>query len=259
MPNPTLQNPDSERPAPAQSAPPSQAPSSATPGPVSVVPESDAVVVFEVAPHNQFHRNAMMSTAQAACWIVLAGFELQKIRKEVARPGKRSDLANAGAGGWEKWVEDNCEFGPRTAQKYMAVADGVKSKALKAAKDNVDEFLKLLSVPAPELNSDQQKTLLQSVHKLTDGATIQQLYLDFEICKKPQGSGAKGGHKPAADPNKPKPENPEQQAAIDIWTPILRDLRLEGLEEKSWAHLPDAMLAELKGLLIDINKLLPAK
>jgi hypothetical protein len=55
------------------------------------------------------------------------------------------------------------------------------------------------------------------------------------------------------------PDDHEKRVAIDLWTPTLRFLINDGLMEKSWAHLPDAMLRELKGTLIDLNKLLPKK
>lgn len=55
------------------------------------------------------------------------------------------------------------------------------------------------------------------------------------------------------------PADHEMRVAVDLWTPTMRFLAEDGLHEKTWAHLPDAMMRELKGLLIDLNKLVPAK
>jgi hypothetical protein len=107
--------------------------------------------------------------------------ELIRLKKTVKR------------GDWEKWVEDHCEYNIRTAQKYMGVAEGVKNKALReATKTNLRSFLELLERPASSLTEAEQHQLLQSVHNLTDGETIQQLYLDFGVIKKGKG-GLRGG------------------------------------------------------------------
>ena len=60
------------------------------------------------------------------------------------------------------------------------------------------------------------------------------------------------------NPDKATPsEDTAEQAAIDLWTPLLKDLAEEGIGRKSWADLPAAMIQELKGLLKDIHTALP--
>ncbi len=155
---------------------------------------------------------------------------------------------------WAEFVKSEVGISDDTARNWMNMA---RAAAPRIRKETGFKELPLLN--PSEMTAEQEKSVDAVVHKLADGKSQMDFMMELGLAKKPQGSGAKGGHKPAADPNKPKPENPEQQAAIDIWTPILRDLELEGLDEKSWAHLPDALLARLKGILIDLNKLVPTK
>lgn len=148
-------------------------------GALTVIPAGQLAKDAPAVPlHNLFHRNAMLSAAQSACWLVFAGVELKRQKREV------------GHGKWEAWVEENCEYGDRTARKYMDLAEGVKDKLLKAAAKrnpdsdlNAGEVLALMQKPAGELLDGEQLTLLKAVHHLTDGATVSELYQDFGITK----------------------------------------------------------------------------
>jgi hypothetical protein len=145
-----------------------------------IEPKTLAVIPDAVPLHNVYHRNAMFSTAQAACWIVMAGAELRRCKKTMKH------------GGWEKWVETHCEFSDRTAQKYMQLAEHVKDKALRdSSKANAGSFLELLEKPAATLTEGEQLTLLKAVHGLTDGATVSELYEDFGIVKRMKDRGGK--------------------------------------------------------------------
>ncbi len=221
-----------------------------------VAPGTLTVMQPDVPLHNLYHRNGMLATAQGACWLVLAGVELLRQRDASTKRGARNDLATAVSSGWEKWVEDNCEFNIRTAQRYIALAMNVKEKALKASfKTNLDSFLELLQTPAQNLSAAQQIQLLQSVHKLTDGATISQLYLDFGITKKPQGSAGKGGDLGGGGASR----QTKAELAIEEWEPLVIKLEILGLEERTWGHLPDHAIKRLRGVLIDLAKLIPDK
>src|SRR5690242_6579793 len=100
------------------SRPPHQSATTRPPSKALVAAGTGQVSRFEDSAHNIYHRNAMLGMAQAACWVVMAGFELERKKKEV------------GHGNWEAWVEANCEFNLRTAQRYIGVSSGVKDKAL---------------------------------------------------------------------------------------------------------------------------------
>jgi hypothetical protein len=55
--------------------------------------------------------------------------------------------------------------------------------------------------------------------------------------------------------------DPKQAEAIDLWTPLLRDLRLEAIEHKSFVHLPDkgpVSRETLKALVTDLRQALRA-
>jgi hypothetical protein len=184
-----------------------------------------------VALHNLYHRNGMLAMAQGACWLVLAGVELARQKKE------------AGRGNWEQWVEENCEFNIRTAQRYMALAEGVRSRALGKylGKTTVVSFLELLEKPPGSLSPEQQIMLLKSVHKLTDGETVQELYLDFGIISKAKMLGGK------QESTKEKLTPEEQQAQ---WEKAAREdfiALANGLQEigEKW-KVPTVTEAELE-------------
>lgn len=172
--------------------------------PVEVIlPDSKLSTNTAAALHNQFHRCAQAAAAQATGYAILCGLELQRIRAEVAKPGKRSDLPTALSGGWESWVEANCEFSIKTAQRYMAVAEGVKGRL---AQEKVSKSILGLIDTAPSALADNDRaSLLKSVSKITEGQTLQQLYLDFGICKAdPRSNLKKGGatHSKGRGPSK---------------------------------------------------------
>lgn len=231
---------------------------------LEIVPaQNRSAAVFEpgdVPSHNYFHRAAMLSTAQAACFLVLAGAELQRQKKAMQR------------GQWEPWVEANCEFSIDSAQRYMALANGVRNRALKGALGGEDaDFMALLATPGHQLDDAQQRTLLQAVHKLTDGETVQQLYLDFGITKKPKrkggGDGAKGdkGEAPQEKPADWTQEqwdrylalSPEMRRAVDLWRPYLDFLHRQIKEdETAIPHLPKAEREELASINRQLGKLI---
>jgi len=195
--------------------------------------------------HNLFHRNGMLATAQAACWLVLAGVALLEEKKKV------------GHGNWEQWVEENCEFSDRTARRYIELAMGVKNKALKAGLKAPADLLDLLQTPAHLLSPEKQKHLLQAVHKLTDGATVQQLYLDFGITKKPQGGGVVGGYHPSADEGNMDPSTPEGMARLQI-LPTFQELTTKFFQTDKanipqWSRLPREELQLIDTTLLDMR------
>jgi len=132
---------------------------------------------------NLAHRNGMLATAQAACWLVLAGFALREKKKEI------------GHGRWLKWVAANCEYSERAMNNYMGLAEGIAARAKKkgAALGDMraEDFHALLEKSAGTLDEAEQLRLLKAVHGLTGEETIKQLYLDFGIIKPAHRPGGK--------------------------------------------------------------------
>lgn len=199
---------------------------------------------------NEYHGLARLSMAQSCAYMVLAGVELRAAKKDVQHGEWThlfidSDPKNARACAFEMSI--------RTAQKYMEMAE--------AAKRNIPELMALCGNQSlADLPEEQREKIVKAIRKVADGSTYQQLALEWNIAKKPLGSGARGGHRPG-DKDKDvtlEGDTPEERAAIGIWKPIMADLQLEGLTEKSWAKLPNKHRDRLKGLLLDLNKLIPA-
>ena len=191
-----------------------------------------------------FHQLANASAAQMAVAAAKAGMELKAIKKDV------------GHGGWEEYF--NLHLGKhgmnlRTAQRYMALADGLKGKALK---NDSGTFLELLETAPSELKPADQEKLTKAVSKMTDGATLTELYMDMGIVKKPQGSGAKGGNtrkdKDEADETGPKTAE-ELAAEKSMATVLLINLLKEALLDKPFNAATKKQRTELQGLLIDVT------
>ncbi|ACB76673.1 hypothetical protein [Opitutus terrae] len=192
------------------------------------------------------HTTIMTSAAQMAAAAVIAGLELKALKKE------------CGHGNWEEFFASALQqhgLKLRTAQNYMALADGLKSKALKT---QPDAFLKLLDSAPSELSKADQQKLTKAVGKVTDGKALSELYQDFGIVKKPQGSGAKGGNTRGkggtdtgddADAPAPKPED----AGWHEITKLLNNLLVEHLEPDNhfWNQCTEARRRELHGNLVD--------
>jgi len=185
--------------------------------PVTII---NPVPVEQVAPQNQYHRNGMAATAQAACWFVLTGLELMDRKKALKH------------GGWEKWVEENCEYSPRTARNYMVLAEGVKRRS--SNRKHVSD-LALLNTPPAALTPNEFKTLLKTVNELTDGNTIRELYLEYGIIKKPKLDDEGGGDEKAP----PTPEEALRKLTEDTreWAGSL--LESPAFQKKTWRSLGD--------------------
>jgi hypothetical protein len=106
-----------------------------------------------------------------------------------------------------------------------------------------------------ELKPADQEKLTKAVAKVTDGATLSELYQDMGIVKKPQGSGAKGG-KITKPEEKDKPLTPAEQAAAEAEGRRLRVTTLittltEALADAPWNAGTKDQREELHGLLVD--------
>ncbi len=172
----------------------------------------EPTVAEKFAPVRQYDRAAKLSFAQGAAFMVLAGVELLRLKKElgVKRGGNRKDQSqNVLTLNWREAVEQNCGFSYQTGLNYMAMAEAAKKRI------PLLSTLPLLTTPLGELPELQQSQLLESTRKVTDGHTAQQLMWDWGIAKKPQGSAATGG-----DLNTDRASNRRTTAAETAWVMV---------------------------------------
>lgn len=174
---------------------------------------------------NSYHNSAAAAYAQASFYAVLCGLELMAARTSVEH------------GEWLPWIERNCEFDPRTSQKYMALAE----KALPVLQKRYPELLNGTAQVAPSLmREDARKRFVSAVAEMTDHRTIQELQLELGIIK-PKVEGTPGGANNPYGRNG-NPETVLQRAevekamAIKEWGDVCR-LALTNCQKKSFGHL----------------------
>ncbi len=192
----------------------------------------------------QFHHSAHASAAQMAIAAAKCGLELKALKKE------------CGHGIWEEFFARNfAQHGMtiRTAQRYIGLADGLKGKALK---NDTGSFLALLDSPPSKLTQAESQKLTKEMGKVTDGATLSELYQDFGIVKKPQGSGAKGGARVKGDED--GPQLSDEEILIEgrkVQTQQLIDMLTEGLSVQFWNVCDVGTRKKLHGALVDAQSL----
>lgn len=131
----------------------------------------------------------------------------------------------------------------------MELAEGLKSKALKTESDSL---LALLECPPSQLSDAETKRLTNVVSKMTDGATLSELYQEFGIVKRPQGYGAKGGARERAAGSAVD----DAQVLLEgqrVLAQNLINLLTEGLTDRWWNSCDEAMRRKLHGLLEDVR------
>lgn len=195
----------------------------------------------------RFHQLAQASAAQMAVAAAKCGLELAALKKEI------------GHGGWEEFFAKHfAKHGLqlRTAQKYMALAEGLKGKALK---NEARSYLPLLECAPSELKKADQEKLTKAVAKMTDGATLSELYQEMGIVKKPQGAGAKGGNTRSPLPSGASPEPAGKPSNAEVIAEghrtRVRDLittLTEALADTPWNAADKGAREELHGLLVDV-------
>lgn len=199
-----------------------------------------------VASVLHLHQIVMASASQMAVAAAKAGLEFKALKKEI------------GHGGWEEFYAKHFEAHVtlRTAQKYMALADGLKGKVLK--NESGGSFLKLLDSAPSALSEKEQATLTKAVAKAMDGKQLSELYQDMGIVKKPQGSGAKGGDTSskkkdgdAGDEGDAPTTASEIPPGVDPRAWQLNQLLEEALLDGWWNDCPAAFRATMHGNLTD--------
>lgn len=224
---------------------------------------------------------------QAGNWVVIIGIELHHAnlalgeRRGGNRKGadeqNRQDVADLPQKlTFPEWLKQHCpDVALRSAERYMALAKAAKAHLLK----NGEEAIRaLLAKPAAELNEEERETLHDTIHKVTDGKTYEQLALDFGL---KGGKGKKNGKGTGNNGAETKRENNEppvgwcrdewdlyqaaddqEKTSIDLWRPIETGIITE-LENETLAHLPEQFLAHLElaatGLVSKISALRTAQ
>ena len=143
--------------------------------------------------------------------------------------------------GLKGWLERYAPDVLRSAlYDWMAIAEGVQNHF---RLDATVDLKALMSSNEAELAPKLAKTA-DRIRKYLEGKSRTQLQLAF-------GNRTTGGKRERdAAPERLDPV----EMSVGIWTPLLKQLAEEGLEERSWMHLPEEMLARLDGLLLDITK-----
>lgn len=207
---------------------------------------------------------------------LLFGAMMLKLRERIrgsARGTAQGNEARKGTG-LKGWLAAHApSVSESIAHRMMDIAEGVVD-ALKLGKVDLEM---LLSAQVENLDARLAKKRAE-IEKVIDGKSQRQLLLDFG--KAP--SKSKGGNQHAKCPHckgnlrhslqqvcphcdkptgieLPEGYDPQEAEAIDLWTPILRSLREEGIDRQSFVHLPDkgeVSRETLKGLLTDLSKAL---
>ncbi|MDD5349254.1 MAG: hypothetical protein PHQ12_03490 [Chthoniobacteraceae bacterium] len=213
----------------------------------AVVPAPNAQDVEMAAQLTEQFRRARDAAQDAVIQAVLFGAMMLKLRQYVNVSACGHVVSKGGRGskgdGLKGWLEKNApEVSRHQAYDAMALAEGLqKHFQLKADTD----IAQLLTGDSKEVGAKLAKKA-EKIRKFLEGRSQRQLQLVF-------GNKPLGG-KRERDPNKETPAEDPAFVAHEIWTPLLRQLETEGLQEKSWASLPQADLARLKGLLIDLSR-----
>ena len=185
--------------------------------------------------------------------VILAGMteEIQSRLSARVRTRTQAGTFDDKGEGFRAWL---AEFAPEvkapTIYRFLAVAEAVKAEfKLPAAVQKKLGWSKFVTATPAELAliDPSFAPKQQELWTFVEG-TSQRSWLDRLRPKKPLGGRRE------RDPNKPErdPNDPEAEA-LDLWTPLLRDLAQEGLIHKSWMHLPRKTLIELDGLLTDLK------
>ena len=212
--------------------------------PAVMEPESEQDVEMGKQLTEQCQCYAQGEQDQKMRGLFLGAMGLQ-LRSHLVVSARRHNSATRGpttkGGGLKGWLESYAPTVRRDAlYDWMAIAEGVQSHF---RLDATVDLKALMSSNETELAPKLAKTA-DRIRKYLEGKSRTQLQLAF-------GNRTTGGKRERdAAPERLDPV----EMSVGIWTPLLKQLAEEGLEERSWMHLPEEMLARLDGLLLDITK-----
>ncbi len=204
--------------------------------------------------------------------VLIFGAMMMQLEKELSARGqlKVGRPAKGESGGVSEWLETHRpEINRSTAYRFKTVAEAIQNDFKVPAKIT---FTDLVMLPSESL-TEPLRLKQQELFDYVDG-TSQRSWMDkFKPRHNP--GGWKGGPKKIEDsddeplklPHGMRPDefgiyklaDHEGRYAMLIWQETYHFLETNGLDEKSWAHLPDPILRKLKGILVDLNRLIPTK
>lgn len=144
---------------------------------------------------NTAAKGAMVSAAA----MVMAGFNLLDLRKKQGiKQGKRTDLAgnlphDVGSSAapqpalsWPEMVTKYAGVSDETARRWMATAEGVKSKWKKNPPQ--ERIRELMRMPVSDWNETDTELVFKSLAKAIDGATMVEFMRELGIAKLKTGN-----------------------------------------------------------------------
>jgi len=228
---------------------------------------------------------------QGAACMLLIGLELHAVRQRIAHGNK-----GHGGGGWQKWIEANCEFSYISAYKWMEAAS--RKLATVGAIAGIKNFA--LGTSPTELNPKERLQLTAAVQKLAGDKTARQLMLELGLQTQSKTKGgfhpgkehleqyakdhdlaphyeawpaavqrafrkwlaeqeAEADRKARAGLDPKEAERMRRERAALECDAILQDMRRAwGGEDPNWAYLEVAKRRELRDDLVELSKRLTA-
>ena len=153
------------------------------------------------------------------------------------------------------WIRKHYKKSRRTATNYMQIGRRCITESKLASTCQFAALTMEVSKILEQVGKgslDLSHPIIGIVADWTAGRSAYQLQLEI-------GDAPKGGKrvKKAGGEESDEDTNPDQAAAIAIWKPILAKLQLEGIDEKSFAHLSMDYKRAGRGLLVDLLKIWP--
>lgn len=151
------------------------------------------------------------------------------------------------------WVKEQLPESHRNATRCMNLAKAFMGKLDSTVQFDVltkDLHATLMQIQHREL--DLKNPAVAAVAKWVNDRGAYQLMLEL-------GDAPKGGKRDKKLVDETHSEGSAALAAQDIWNDLAHQILIHGIEEKTWADLPDLDLKNLRILVVDFLALLPKK
>lgn len=170
---------------------------------------------FEVA--RKYRDAAKSGMLQAAGFMVLLGFELLRLKKNLGETRGRKKTRSDRVFNWGELVEAALGFTDDTAAKYMLMAQAAKARM----KVLQDLEARLLTTPLHALPPADRKRVEDAVKKITDGNTARGFMEECGIARRQKGTFSKQHKGGTSTKSKTTPEEDAQ----DIFGHLLRTIK----------------------------------
>lgn len=141
------------------------------------------------------------------------------------------------------WLKKHFDKTRKTAAEDMRIARGFLRSNPELP--HFETLARALAEKSREPSIDRNHPMVRQVAMWVDGRPRVQLLLEFPSEKGGGAGRSKGSSKNVNDP---------AEESTDIWLPLIEKLEREGLNEKSWKHLPKKHLHRLIETLTDLRK-----